>query len=284
VSVTVAAVNDDPTLGSIPNVATTEDTATSPIALTVGDVDTSTALLTLSGTASPDVVEEFSFSGSGANRTLVITPKLNANGTATVTVTVSDGSGGTASRTFTLTVNAVNDAPTAPAQSFTATEDAPYSGTLTGSDIENDPITFALATSAGHGAVTVDSDGTFDYTPTPDFAGTDTFTFTVSDGTATSAPVTATITVTNVNDAPVAENDTVDLGFLGSASFNILDNDGDADHDSLTVIIKTQPAHGILACTNGQCTITGGVAGDTFTYELKDPSGATSAIATVTFQ
>jgi large repetitive protein len=284
VSVTVAAVNDDPTLGSIPNVATTEDTASSPIALTVGDVDTSTALLTLSGTASPDVVEEFSFSGSGANRTLVITPKLNASGTATVTITVSDGSGGTASRTFTLTVNAVNDAPTAPAQSFTATEDAPYSGTLTGSDIENDPITFALATPAGHGAVTVDSDGTFDYTPSPDFTGTDTFTFTVSDGTATSAPVTATITVTNVNDAPVAENDTVDLGFLGSASFNILDNDADADNDSLTVIIKTQPAHGVLACTNGQCTIAGGVAGDTFTYELKDPSGAASAIATVTFQ
>ena len=52
-----------------------------------------------------------------SNGTLTYTPAANANGTATVTVVVQD-SGGTANsasdtrtRTFSITVNAVNDAP-----------------------------------------------------------------------------------------------------------------------------------------------------------------------------
>ena len=50
------------------------------------------------------------FGGSGANRTVTITPAANQTGTATITLTVSDGDGGTASDTFVLTVTAVNDA------------------------------------------------------------------------------------------------------------------------------------------------------------------------------
>ena len=43
------------------------------------------------------------FGGSGANRTLTVTPAANQTGSSTITVTVSDGSL-TASSTFTLTV------------------------------------------------------------------------------------------------------------------------------------------------------------------------------------
>ena len=50
--------------------------------------------------------------GTGANRTVTITPALNQSGTATITLTVTDGDGGTASDSFVLTVTAVNDAPT----------------------------------------------------------------------------------------------------------------------------------------------------------------------------
>ena len=52
------------------------------------------------------------FGGSGASRTVTITPALNQSGTATITVTVTDGNAGTASDTFVLTVTAVNDVPT----------------------------------------------------------------------------------------------------------------------------------------------------------------------------
>ena len=50
-------------------------------------------------------------SGTGAERTLTVTPAANQAGTATITVTVSDGTASTP-QTFTVTVTAVNDAPT----------------------------------------------------------------------------------------------------------------------------------------------------------------------------
>lgn len=55
-----------------------------------------------------------SVSGVGANRTLTYTPVDNANGTATITVTANDGQAqnNTSSKTFNITVNAVNDPPT----------------------------------------------------------------------------------------------------------------------------------------------------------------------------
>ncbi|NIV46301.1 MAG: tandem-95 repeat protein, partial [Gammaproteobacteria bacterium] len=50
---------------------------------------------------------------------------------------------------------------------------------------------------------TLNADGSFNYTPTPDFTGTDTFTYFANDGTVNSTPpATVTITVNAVNDAP----------------------------------------------------------------------------------
>ena len=46
------------------------------------------------------------FAGTGANRTVTVTPALNQTGTATITVTALDAAGGTARSTFTLTVTA----------------------------------------------------------------------------------------------------------------------------------------------------------------------------------
>src|SRR5258705_12174428 len=51
------------------------------------------------------------FGGTGANRTVTLTPAANQFGTATITLTVSDGQLST-STSFQLTVNSVNDAPT----------------------------------------------------------------------------------------------------------------------------------------------------------------------------
>src|SRR2546425_4357438 len=52
------------------------------------------------------------FGGSGPNRTLTLMPAANQSGTATITITVADPDGASASRSFVLTVNPVNDPPT----------------------------------------------------------------------------------------------------------------------------------------------------------------------------
>src|SRR5688572_6730304 len=113
-TVTVTPANDAPTLTSIANSTIVEDTATPPIPFTIGDAETSAASLTLSG-ASSDLVlvpnANIVFGGSGASRTVRITPAANQFGTASINVSVSDGSL-SATRTFQLTVASSNDAPT----------------------------------------------------------------------------------------------------------------------------------------------------------------------------
>jgi uncharacterized repeat protein (TIGR01451 family) len=112
-TVTVTAANDTPTISDIPNLTTAEDTPVS-FAFTIGDVETDPSALTLAGTSSNPALlanTNITFHGSGALRTLVLTPTANQFGTSTVTITVSDGVA-TANDTFVLTVNAVNDPPT----------------------------------------------------------------------------------------------------------------------------------------------------------------------------
>src|SRR5206468_9505798 len=57
---------------------------------------------------------------------------------------VNDGTVDSAPATVSLTVTAVNDAPVANNQSVTVTEDTPQAIVLTGSDVDGDPLTFAI--------------------------------------------------------------------------------------------------------------------------------------------
>jgi hypothetical protein len=103
------SANTPPTISSIANQSITVGSATSPLAFTVGDAQTSASQLTVSGScADPTFVPTSSivFGGSGANRTVTVTPAANQTGMTTITLTVSDGPLST-STSFTLTVNAL---------------------------------------------------------------------------------------------------------------------------------------------------------------------------------
>src|SRR5207249_3758809 len=107
-------LNTPPIISSIAGLATDEDTPLSGVAFTVSDGDTAATNLTVTGSSSnPDLVpnENISFSGAGTNRTATLTPATNQNGMTTITITAADTDGQTASSSFLLTVNAVNDAP-----------------------------------------------------------------------------------------------------------------------------------------------------------------------------
>ena len=70
------------------------------------------------------------------------TPALNYNGSDSFTFKVNDGTLDSANATVSITVNAVNDAPVANAQSVSTNEDTAKTITLSGSDADGNALTF----------------------------------------------------------------------------------------------------------------------------------------------
>ena len=105
--------NTSPTLSVIANQSMAEDAVLGAVAFTVGDAETSAGNLILSASSSNAGLipaNNIVLGGSGGSRTISLAPAANQNGSANITVTVSDGLAST-SRTFTVSVSAVNDAP-----------------------------------------------------------------------------------------------------------------------------------------------------------------------------
>ncbi|MBI5760277.1 MAG: hypothetical protein HZA46_17315, partial [Planctomycetales bacterium] len=104
--------NTPPTISNIADQSVNEDTPTSAVSFTIGDVETAAASLTVSGSSSDTTLvpnANIVFGGSGANRTVTVTPAANLFGSATITVTVTDANTGTVTDTFVLMVTAAND-------------------------------------------------------------------------------------------------------------------------------------------------------------------------------
>ena len=79
-------------------------------------------------------------------------------------------------------------------------QSAPATGGVLDNDTDADgnSLTATLVSGPASGALTLNADGTFTYTPNADFYGTDTFTYRANDGTVNSNVATVTITVTPV--------------------------------------------------------------------------------------
>ncbi len=173
------------------------------------------------------------------------------------TYTIRDSNGVPDTGTVTVTVTPGNDAPVAVNDTATVSEDsAGTSGNVLGNDTDVDPgttLTATLGASPSNGTVTLAANGTFTYTPAPDFNGTDSFTYTASDGTAVSNVATVTITVTAVNDAPVAVNDTASTPEETAVSGAVLGNDMDVEPGTtLTASLDAGPANGtVTLASNG---------------------------------
>jgi VCBS repeat-containing protein len=104
-----------------------------------------------------------------------------------------------------------------------------------------------------HGAITVNADGTFSYTPDLDYFGTDTFSYRLSDGPLDSNLATVNLTVTAVNDAPVAADvalstaeDTALVIALGAYGSDVDGGPVRAIDESPLPMIVTGPQHGTL--------------------------------------
>src|SRR5579884_3064777 len=153
------------------------------------------------------------------------------------------------------------------------------------------PLTAVKVSDTSNGELALNPDGSFTYTPTARFMGTDSFAYKANNGSADSNVVTVTIAVTDA--APVANADayTVHAGQVLATGYGwgtgpgVLANDTDADGDSLTASKVTDPAHGSLAFNpdgSFACTPNSGYIGtDSFTYKAND-GALDSNVATVT--
>ena len=250
----------------------------------IGAIDEATQSVQVAvSSSSPQLTGDPTVGGSGSIRSLSFQPLTDANGTATFTITADDGSAvnNVSIQSFTVTVNVVNDAPVATAGAAPTAEDTSISITLTGSDVENDPLTFTVGTAPANGVLTgVAPDLT--YTPNADFFGADSFTFTASDGDLTSGEATIAIDVTGVNDAPVATAGVAATSEDTSASITLTGSD--VENDPLTFTVGTAPANGVLTGVAPDLTYTPnadffGVDSFTFTASDEDLTNGEATIA-----
>ena len=208
-SITVAAVNHAPTLSGVPDVSTNEDV---PLVHALdlwtyaNDQETpvSGLIYTITNVTNPSAGVSLE-----ANQYVNVNPALNWHGTATVTVQVSDGSL-TASDSFVVTVNSVNDPPSWSAiPNVTTNEDTPVAHARDlwsyASDVETAVSSLAYSitnVTAAQAGVTISSNRYIDVSPAANWNGTATVTVQVSDGLAV-ATTTFDVIVNAVNDPPV---------------------------------------------------------------------------------
>ena len=186
--------------GSILQTSVAQDTPFS-YQLKATDVDMSVTeeTLTFSSVTKPDWM---TVSSDGL---ITGTPTNDDVGSHSVTVQVRDSEGATDQKTFTLTVNNVNDAPVFDFTPPVSTdEDTPFSYQLTATDVDFDVASETLSYEALEKPewMTVSSDGLITGTPTNDDVGSHSVTVQVRDSAGATDQKTFSLTVNNVNDAP----------------------------------------------------------------------------------
>jgi VCBS repeat-containing protein len=289
VTITVLAVNDPPVAN--------DDTATAA-------EDTPVTITVLANDSDPDgdplAVQSVTLGAHGSvarnpDNTVTYTPDFNFNGTDAFTYTITDGKGGTDSATVNVTITPVNDGPIAVDDAYNGLEDNMLSVGAPGvlgndSDPEGQPMTAVRVAGPSNGVLTLSDDGSFTYTPSADFSGTDSFTYKASDGQAEGNVATVTITVAPANDPPFSVDDSYDVDedtVLNVPAPGVLGNDADIDGDPVTAVLVDGPANGSLTLNgNGSFIYTPQAdyfGTDAFTYRASDgQAGGNVATVTIT--
>jgi VCBS repeat-containing protein len=249
ITVTVNEVNVAPVAQDV-STSTNEDTVKT-ITLSAADSDLPANTLTYS------IVSGVSHGilGTIAGNQVSYTPSANYNGSDSFTYKTNDGTVDSNTATVTITVIAVNDAPVVSNGSVTTNEDTPIIISLSGTDVDGDPLTYSIVSSVSHGTLGIISGNHVTYTPALNYNGSDSFTFKANDGTVNSNTATVSITIAPVDDAPIAVADSYTTNedtALNVVAPGVLANDSDVDSPSLSSVLVSGVAHGNLTLnTNG---------------------------------
>ena len=214
---------------------------------------------------------------SGAAPNLTYTPNANVNGSDSFTFKANDGELDSAPATVSITITPVNDAPVADNLSVTTLEDTAVVITLTGSDVEGSPLTFAVLTGPTKGTLSGTTPN-LTYTPSANANGADSFTFKVTDGQLDSAPATVSINVTSVNDAPtiskIANQTIARNSSTGPIAFTV----GDMDNNPGSLTVSATSSNPTLV---PDCNIRSGGSGANRTITVT-PTRKKVGVATTT--
>jgi VCBS repeat-containing protein len=282
-TVTIAAGDNPPTADNDTYTVAEGGTLTVPApGVLDGDVDPEgDAPITAVLVTSPANASSFTLNSDGS-----FTYTHNGSETTTDAFTYRAVANGlqSAPATVTITITAVNDAPTAGNDVNTTTEDAsvtavapgvlandtdPEGTTLTVGTVNGLAANVGVAVTLANGAtVTLNANGSYTYNPGNAFqaltagqSGTDTFSYTAQDGGgAQSLPATVTITITGVNDAPAGTNASVTINedathVFTVANFGFTDPVDSPANALLAVRIATLPAAGTLTLSGGAVSV-----------------------------
>ena len=130
-----------PSMSAFADLTLAQDSSSTAIPFTVADDRTAAGSLVVSASSSDTSlipVEGITFGGGAGSRTMTITPSEASTGTASVSVTVADAAGLSTTRTFRVTVNAVNVAFTTWTFEMYADPETAVSRSLLGFTLQND--------------------------------------------------------------------------------------------------------------------------------------------------
>jgi gliding motility-associated-like protein/uncharacterized repeat protein (TIGR01451 family) len=225
----------------------------------------------------------------------IYTPAFGAWGTDSFLYQLCDADGDCVPATFTVIIDYDYHSLDLVDDINSTMEDTPVNGNVSTNDtpIDNGPTVWELDGAFGgalHGKVTMNPDGTYTYTPNPDYFGTDVFTYKVCDANSVCKTAVVNITITSVNDLPIAVNDMASTPENISFNGNIVGNDtpsGDGGNVWSLVGANGGAAHGTVTLGAGNIyTYTPALnysGTDVFNYQLCDYDGDCSqAIVTVT--
>ncbi|MBA6354166.1 tandem-95 repeat protein, partial [Colwellia sp. BRX8-2] len=224
------------------------------------------------------------------------TPNDNFNGAVPViTYTVTDGAGDTESSTLTISVTPVSDLND-DNESVTTAEDTPVSGnvlnnadsvdgplTVTSFTVDGDTYNAGETVSLAEGELTLNTDGSYTFTPNDNFNGAvPVISYTVIDGAGDTEVSTLTISVTPVSDLS-DDSETVTIAEDTTATGNVLDNaetaDGPLTVTSFTVGGNTYNAGDTVTLTEGELTLN---ADGSYTFTPNDNFNGSVPVITYT--
>ncbi|MGY0220077.1 tandem-95 repeat protein, partial [Endozoicomonadaceae bacterium StTr2] len=277
-TVTVNAVNDAPTTNNASG-SGDEDSTGINVELSGSDVDGTVASFVIkslpaNGTLklADGTVLKVGDSVPATNGTagVVFVPNENWNGSTDFNFAAKDNDGleDPTPATATVTVNAVNDAPTTNNASGSGDEDSTgINVELSGSDVDGTVASFVIKSLPANGTLKL-ADGTVlkvgdtvpasngtagvVFVPNENWNGSTDFNFAAkdNDGLEDPTPATATVTVNAVNDAPTTNNAS-GSGDEDSTGINVELSGSDVDGTVASFVIKSLPANGTLKLADG---------------------------------